>query len=378
MGSKAQHQTRLFGHGIRGLAPLVVLVASLLLVQAPTAGAVTGPPEYPMADPDTLPTSGSDYITIGTTTRGIDGCGVADDDIIYVPVIQHGSGENLTLAGCATWDLLPNGPGSQANQNCSDIWAPSAAYFAGKAFLFYTASDSRSGCNQAAGDWGERCIFRAISESGSILGPYTNPVRWHCPGGARADNTWAIDPDVFVDGGNLYVTFREGGEVSNTNLRVVQVDSAGSPLWNTMRVLLTAGDVGWADGVIENSSMMRISTGSETKIFLFFSGGYWGSSNYATGIADCGSSVTTGQDCGFVSPSRTNQYFGYSGSSPYRQLPLNKEGPGGMSLFRTHGGQARVVWHYLIPDNLTFLPYKARTSLAESLQYSPSNGFVVP
>lgn len=307
------------------------------------AGAATGPTSYPWADPDTVP-AGTRYVTIGTSVSGTDLCGTANGSgRRWVPYAVHGNGEYIGMNGlCAEGDVMPGGPGSWADAS-QDIWAPTMVYYGGRWILYYTAL--RAGT-------GQRCIGKA--EASSARGPFGGQTMVICPGGGR----WAIDPDAFVDNNALYLTWRDDSITSlpQTGLSVQQMATNGFPT-GAKRPLLVSTAVSWEyvartnTNVIENPSMMRINTTG--RMYLFFSGHDYASRRYSTGVADCGTNVVASAFQCTVMGSTAVPYFGWNDTDPPDEdlnplygLPQNHGGPGGMSLFRTHGGAARAVWHF--------------------------------
>jgi arabinan endo-1,5-alpha-L-arabinosidase len=295
---------------------------------------------FPLADPDTVRAKDGRYVTYGTTVGAGRGkrCNGATGKL-YVPVLVHGSGNAVGMTNCASGDALPNGPGSWAEPGGA-IWAPGVARFGDRYFMFYTASRKGSG---------QKCIGRAIS--GSARGPFRNAGEWACPAGGR----WAIDANPFVSGKSLYVTYRDDAIAAGpeTGISTVRTDNQGQALWNTRRDLLKSTDITWdtkktngGTHVIENPSMWRMRDGHW---YVMFSGNNWDSARYATGIADCGTTPLPRSRCRPARQGVKRPYFGFTGTAgigPYRGLPQNRRGPGGMDVFGAADGSHRVVWHW--------------------------------
>jgi hypothetical protein len=324
-------------------AMLVVLATMIgILSIAEPAQAVTGPPAPPLADPDTIavPGTSNSYVTVGTTAIGIDGCGAPAWAVWYVPYIRH-TGLSLTDR-CLNGDAMPSGAGAWAEPG-SDIWAPSIVSFGGKYHLYYTARKKGTG---------QRCIGRASSSSAH--GPFTGQTEFACPGAGR----WALDADTLVDGGKLYVTYRDDAVTTGdqTGISAVQAGSNGAAIWSTRRTLLLSTQVGWERSastgtyVVENPSLFRSSNGN---VYLFFSGNDWNSQQYAVGMANCGTSALPATTCSVLG-NLNRPYYGYSariGNGPQHTLPRDQKGPGGLAVFAKHGGGFAVVWHYWLGDN---------------------------
>lgn len=286
-----------------------------------------------LADPDQYLASDNNYYTYATTVRGIDGCGNPLWNTFYVPVIRTPT-NNLDNQ-CIDGDAMPGGAGSWAASN-SDIWAPSISYFSGKYFLHYSAM-------KPGGQW---CIGRATSNS--PMGPFTNQQEFACPPGGR----WAIDPDVFVGGDGVFLTYRDDYITSGnqTGISSVQLNSNGHANWSTRRDLLHSTDVGWDYAsrtnthVVENPSLIKV----DGRYKLIFSGNDWQSNKYAVGMADCGTTALPATRCKPLVDSN-RPYFAYSasGHNPVRYLPGNHPGPGGMASTTTYKGTGtNVVWHW--------------------------------
>lgn len=295
---------------------------------------------FQLADPDTVRAKDGRFITYGTTVPAGRGqrCEGATGRL-YVPVLVHGSGNTVGMTDCASGDALPGGPGAWAEPGGA-IWAPGVARYGDRYFMFYTASRK---------DSGQKCIGRAISSS--ARGPFRNAGEWACPPGGR----WAIDANPFVGGGSLYVTYRDDAIASGaeTGISTVRTDSEGRAVWSTRRDVLKSTDITWdtrgtsgGTHVVENPSMWRRANGTW---YLMYSGNNWDSARYSTGIAECGTTPLPSSRCKPLRNGVERPYFGYTGSGglgPYRGLPGNHRGPGGMDVFAVPDGSFRVVWHW--------------------------------
>lgn len=293
---------------------------------------------FPLPDPDTVLAEDGRYVTYGTTVPGDQGerCEGATGEL-YVPILVHGSGNDVGMTDCASGDALPGGPGAWAE---GAIWAPGVARYGDRFFMYYTAS--RAGT-------GQKCVGRAVSTS--AYGPFQNQGEWACPPAGR----WAIDANPFVSDGQLYVTYRddeitEGDEIG---LSTVRTDAEGWAIWDTRRDVLKSTDIDWDDRdisgpthVVENPSMFQTPDG---RWYLMYSGNNWDSDRYATGIADCGTTPLPENRCTPIGDGVARPYFGYTGETgldPLRGLPENRPGPGGMDVFTAADGTFRVVWHW--------------------------------
>lgn len=295
---------------------------------------------FKLADPDTVRAKDGRYVTYGTTVPAGRGarCGGATGRL-HVPVLVHGSGSTVGMTDCASGDALPGGPGAWAEPGGA-VWAPGVARYGDRYFMFYTASRKGSG---------QKCIGRAVATS--ARGPFRNAGEWACPPGGR----WAIDANPFVGGGFLYVTYRDDAITAGaeTGISTVRTDGEGRAVWRTRRDALKSTDITWdtrksdsGTHVVENPSMWRMPDGHW---YLMYSGNNWDSARYSTGIADCGTSPLPGSRCRPIRRGVERPYFGFTGTAglgPYRGLPQNHRGPGGMDVFRAANGSPRVVWHW--------------------------------
>jgi arabinan endo-1,5-alpha-L-arabinosidase len=356
MGERRGRHGRRGGLILRGGLAAVVAVAGSLTIGGAVGAVTADAPKqtasaddvsakaysstFQLADPDTVRAKDGKYVTYGTTVPAGRGkrCGGATGRL-YVPVLVHGSGSTVGMTNCASDDALPGGPGSWAEPGGA-VWAPGVARHGDHYFMYYTASRKGSG---------QKCIGRAIS--GSARGPFRNAGVWACPPGGR----WAIDANPFVSGGSLYVTYRDDAITAGaeTGISTVRTDSEGKPLWKTRRDALKSTDITWdtrrsnsSTHVVENPSMWRMSDGHW---YLMYSGNNWDSARYSTGIADCGTSPLPGSRCKPIRRGVERPYFGFTGTNglgPYRGLPQNRRGPGGMDVFAAADGSPRVVWHW--------------------------------
>ena len=348
-------------------AALAALIAGVVIVNGaggtPDAGAATAPSAFPLADPDTLLAKDGTYVTYGTTVGAGVGSRCGDTGKLYVPYLNHGSGDTVGMTDCAAGDALPSGPGSWAEPGDA-VWAPGVALFDGTFYMYYAATKKGTG---------QKCI--GLATSGGAKSPFTNKGEWACPDGGR----WAIDPDPFVASGKLYVAYRDDAIASGaeTGISIVQVDGSGFALWNTRRDALKSTDISWdttgisgSTHVVENPSVF---VGGENHYYLAYSGNNWNSARYATGIADCGTSPIPSSRCTPIHDGVKRPFFGYTGSSglsPYRGLPGNYQGPGAMDVFTTAGGRRCVVWAWWDPATGHRHPRIGELS-------SDANGFLV-
>lgn len=294
---------------------------------------------FPLADPDTLLTEDGTYVTYGTTVPAGAGerCGAGDGEL-FVPVLEHGSGNDVGMSDCAVADAFPGGPGDWAE---GAIWAPGVTKFGDRYFMFYTATKAGTG---------QKCVGRAIADN--ARGPFQDAGEWACGPNGR----WAIDANPFVHDGELYVTYRDDAMATapHTGISTVRTNAEGQAIWDTRRDILSSDKVNW-DGknawegqehTIENPTMWE---GGDGHWYVAYAGNNWDSDRYATGIADCGTSPLPDSPCTPINEGAERPYFGFTGDTginPIKGLPENKRGPGGMDVFTAEDGSYRVVWHW--------------------------------
>jgi hypothetical protein len=254
---------------------------------------------------------------------------------VFVPVMVAPEASD---PDCVQADALPGGPGSFADQ--SSVWAPGIIQFNDTYFLYFTYKVSGSN---------HHCI--AVASSPNARGPFKNPQKWRCP----ANGKWAIDPRPLIYAGHLYVAYRDdtvnnGTGQKFTGISVQRVGANGMPTSAKKVTLLLSKDVPWAsDGIagdkpiIENPALWH--HGKTGDWYLFFSGNGWGTDDYSTGIADCGSTPVPSGGCHLIG-STTRPYFGWSGSrlNPLHLLPGDHPGAAGLDLSKFDDGTKYVVW----------------------------------
>jgi hypothetical protein len=355
--------------GALAVAGLLSLPLSAILASPAGAGSDARPNLW---DPDTfMAQDGVEYSYFSSMPLGRGLCGQDSwGEKNWVPAIRHRVSTGLAN-DCVTRDVMPTGPGNWAYQD-EDIWAPSISFFAGRYFLHYSAA--KLGTRQFVN--GKKLVQYCIgvASSSSPLGPFGNQQEFACPAGGR----WAIDPDVTVEGNEAVLTYRDDAVTTgrNTGLSSVRLGSNGHANWATRRTVMLSTDVGWdritagpnqGMDLIENPSLIKMSDGY---YYLFFSGNEWQSSKYATGIANCGTTLLPASRCKLISDAN-RPYFGHSSTNPVRQLPGNRPGAGAMSPYKstTH----RASWHYYTGGaDYTGAPTRKSTS---GYTLSLTNGF---
>jgi hypothetical protein len=251
-----------------------------------------------------------------------------------------------TLAHPACFgDVLPRGPGAWATRSTDFVWAPTvfrnpsnSNYFV----LLYTAQ--RAGTTQM-------CIGRATA--GTAGGPFTaasNPLI--CGSGPN----WALDPNAYVSPAthNVYLQWRQDANASESRLYGARYSHDGTTRLSGARLLYSDSQISW-DGphAIENPAFDPQGPNN----YIYYSGNFWNSNDYATGVASCGSNIASGGRCSTLF-AHSKPWIGYSRRSGGTMIstPEDLKGPGGLSfvsessggLRRDPSGNPYVAMHYLL------------------------------
>lgn len=225
-------------------------------------------------------------------------------------------------------DVMPGGPGAWATNQVSLVWAPTVYRNPsnGRFVLLYSAQHAGSG---------QMCIGRAESV-GPGGGFVADPRHLICP--SDGDH-WAIDANAWVSDSthNVYLQWRQDTGATESRLYTAQYSRDGRTRLTTARLLLSDTQIDWDGGyAIENAAVDR----HNGTWYLFFSGNFWDSGNYATGMASCGSRLVSGGRCS-VLYGKSRPWLGWSGRSggrPFFTTTENLPGPGGMSFVARSGG----------------------------------------
>lgn len=192
-------------------------------------------------------------------------------------------------------------------------WAPSLAKVKKRYVAAYSAAVRLSPRSSCIG----------IATSGDALGPYrTTSSR---PLVCSSSRYGAIDPDLLVDRGSIYLLWKDEGSPQRILAR--RLDGSGTRFarGSRQRVLLSAGRR-WEGGVVENPSMVRY----HGHYLLLYSGNAWPTADYATGYAVCRTPL------GPCRKPKDNRLLASSGS---------QAGTGGADAFVDPHGRLRAVYH---------------------------------
>jgi hypothetical protein len=151
-------------------------------------------------------------------------------------------------------------------------WAPSAIELFDGTYRLYFAAHAIAG---------QQCI--GVATATQAQGPFVSPSP--TPLVCQASLGGSIDPDVFADGhGGLWLAWKNDGNSSGQRdwLWSQRLSGDGMGLVGAPTALLTSG-ARWERGIVENPDLVTLGG----RLYLFYSGGNYASSSYATGYATC-------------------------------------------------------------------------------------------
>ncbi|WP_170219450.1 glycoside hydrolase family 43 protein [Nocardioides litoris] len=269
------------------------------------------------ADPDVVRADGR-WWAYATNTSGR-----------HVPTLVSDDLRTWTALGP---DALPQvGPWVQGRGGGGGLWAPGVERIGDGWTLAYSAQYGVVG--------GQRHNCIGLARGTSPAGPFTHlgdPLA--C---APSSRQGVIDPDLYLDAeGRPWMLWKYSGEYRKRPAGIFsrQLNADGTdwaPGSQTFEILTFQG--GWEGDTIENPSMVTF----RDVTYLFYSGNYWTSADYATGYAICEGPAGP---CGRPSP-----------------LPLlstattGHPGPGGATAIVTRDGRReslRLVYHAWEPGRV--------------------------
>lgn len=211
-------------------------------------------------------------------------------------------------------DALPRLP-EWAAIGQSLTWAPGVLPREASYVLYYTARFEEAG---------RQCISRAVSAQPQ--GPYVDDSTE--PFICQLDLGGSIDPYPFVDvDGTPYLLWKNDGNCCNLPVKLwIQELSADGLSLTGEPVELIERDQAWERPLIENPAMWA----HEGDYYLFYSGNWWESHEYAVGYAVC--ETVTG-------PCTKPQ------QEPIFSFTPEVMGPGGQALFTDREGNLWLAYH---------------------------------
>jgi glycosyl hydrolase family 43 len=238
---------------------------------------------------------------------------------------------DLSVAGRLEGDALPERPPWVAADDHA-IWAPAAARVGEGYVLWFAATSGRPG------DGGMKCLGAATAATPE--GPFVaRPDPLHCTPGY-----WSIDPAPVVDGGRLFLLWRQDGDGAATGAIVAApLTPDGLALAGPATTLLR-GAQPWEEGhpgragigPVENPAMARHPATGE--LLLTWSANLWETQDYATGLAVCD---------GPLGPCRrtSDQPWLRTEASPGFATSARLGGAGGLSFATGPDGRLYAVLH---------------------------------
>jgi beta-xylosidase len=288
--------------------------SSLVIPALPRIGVSQDVDQSDVADPFVLPVSAS----------------VAGDAASTTAVLQSMTATKYVRFGTTDWrsnvptavstdltdwtgtaDALPNLP-SWATPSVATTWGPAVLPTATGWVLFFATEEAASGLE---------CIGRATASRPE--GPYVD--RSSGPLVCQRSLGGSIDPSVVRDSkGTAYLIWKNDGNAQGdpVSLWEQRLSPDGQQLSGTPNRLLSA-DEPWQHGIVESPAMLAASKGGW---WLFYSGGFWRSAGYSTGLAYCSS---------IEGPCRETSTTPFLASGP------NELSPGGLDTFIDSRGD---VW----------------------------------
>lgn len=212
--------------------------------------------------------SGGTYYAYSTTIDSLNLPVMTSRDLVHWVV----RGEGLRdVASWAQWHQTPHG-------RVATTWAPTVARFGPRWVHAYATPVRRRGARKM-------CLSTSSSTARSPLRGFvdrrTTPLV--CP-----RDRGAIDPAYFTDvsGAHYLLWKREQTSTSPSQLFVSRLSASGLRVVGTPHFLLAPTEA-WESPLIENPAMIRY----RRQYYLFYSGGSYADSSYATGYARCASVV---------------------------------------------------------------------------------------
>ncbi len=227
--------------------------------------------DYDFPDPEVIRV-GSTYYAYSTNVLGFWG------SYVNLPVLESTDLESWTLVadGLRYSNSVPS-YGSWVDQSKEGyIWAPGVEQFGSAFVVYYTAPHAASG---------KQCVGRAVSSSPT--GPFIDNTS--APLKCQTSEGGTIDADTYRDGGTTWLLFKNDGNCCGqpVHLWAQKLTSDGLSLIGSASKILSFSQA-WEYPLIEQPAMVDGPGGR----FLFYSGNWWESANYAIGYAKCSSVVS--------------------------------------------------------------------------------------
>jgi len=242
---------------------------------------------------------------------------------VFYAYATNAFGKNVQVArsnDLVHWDVLPDAlPAlpSWAAPGGSYVWAPAVIQLGNTYVMYYTARDAQSN-KQCVG------VATSVEPGGKFRDRSSHALV------CQVDQGGTIDPSPLLDGGKLYLYFKNDGNCCGltTHLYVQQLTPDGL---NSLgrATSLVSNDAAWEGNVVEAPDMFK----HDGKYYLFFSANDYAGVHYAVGYATCQTAI------GPCQKAPDNPILSSQVSKPPFVI-----GPGGESVIQL-GNQTWVFYH---------------------------------
>ncbi len=304
-GIQSSYQQISSGNNTKAARDISSVSSACLALAGGTATGLVYPFDFP--DPDVIQ-AGTSYFAYATNSVGGN-----------IQIIESSDLAHWTAVGSA----LPRLPGWAAPDG---TWAPSVIQLGGTFMLYYAAIEpSLEGANE--------CV--SVATATRPQGPFVDSSQ--TPLECQPTLDGSIDPSVLVDsGGGLFLQWKSNGGAAPTTIWSEQLDATGTAMApNTTPVQLLVPDESWQAGMIEAPDL--VETGG--RYLLFYSGNYWGSSNYGVGYATCSGPLGPCQD---------------QSAQPLLASGSGVSGPGGESIIADSSGATWLAFAAWTPGQVGY------------------------
>ena len=273
------------------------------------AGGTSSGLVYPFDFPDpAVLRVGSTYYAYATNSVG------GTIQMIQSNDLAHWSAVGSALLKLPSW-ATPNG-----------TWSPAVIRLGGTFLLYYAAIEpSLEGVNECIS------VATATHPQGPFLDSSTTPLV------CQPALDGSIDPSPLMDsGGGIFLQWKSNGGAGPTTIWSEQLTASGLAMApNTTPVQLLVPDETWQGGMIEAPDLVE----TYGHYLLFYSGNYWGSSNYGVGYATCSGPLGP---CNDASP------------QPILSSGTGVSGPGGASVFTDSSGSYWIAFAAWTPGQVGY------------------------
>jgi len=304
-GIRASYQQIGVHNNAQAASDISSVSSACLTLAGSTSTGLVYPFDFP--DPDVLRVGGT-YFAYATNSVG------GNIQIIQSGDLTHWSAVGNALPTLPSW-AAPNG-----------TWSPAVVQLGGTFLLYYAAIEP-----SFEGNYECISVATATRPQGPFIDSSTAPME------CQPALDGSIDPSPLVDsGGGLFLEWKSNGGAGPTTIWSEQLAASGLTMApNTTPVQLLAPDEGWQGGMIEAPDL--VETGG--RYLLFYSGNYWGSSNYGEGFATCAGPLGPCTD---------------ASAQPILSSGTGVSGPGGASIFTDSSGSTRIAFAAWTPGQVGY------------------------